>query len=76
MGRNIWSVCHECKSALMHFRGKESDNMQIFQRAHSDHEKMTEIFCDYVKEPPEDYEDLFELYNVNSDQLSKIAKHS
>ena len=58
----------------MHLRGQESDNMQAFQRAHSEHEKMTEIFSDYVKEAPEDYEDLFELYNKDGDQILKFAK--
>lgn len=73
MGRNIWSVCHECKSRLMHFRGQESDNMQAFQKAHSDHESMTEIFSDYVKEAPEEYKDLHELYNQDGDQVLKLA---
>jgi hypothetical protein len=58
MGRNIWSVCHECKVKLFHFRGQESDYMQRFQSVHSEHEKMTEIYNDYVEEPPESYTDL------------------
>lgn len=71
MGRNIFSVCHECKMQLMHLRGDEGTNMQAFQDAHRDHESSTEIFSDYVKEPPEDYEDLFELYY--DDQFKKLA---
>jgi len=63
MGRNIHSVCHFCDVKLMHFRGQESDHMMQFQRDHEDHEKMTEIMCDYVKEPPEYYKDVFDEYN-------------
>jgi hypothetical protein len=58
MGRNFYSVCHECKVKLFHFRGKEGDYMQPFQSVHGDHEKMTEIYNDYVEEPPESYTDL------------------
>lgn len=58
MGRNFYSVCHECKVKLFHFREQEGDYMQRFQAVHSDHEKMTEIYNDYVEEPPEGYLDL------------------
>ena len=47
----------------MHLRGYESDHMMQFQHDHSDHEKQTEIMCDYVKEPPEGYADVFDTYN-------------
>lgn len=63
MGRNIYSVCHECEVSLMHLRGKENVNMQRFQNDHSDHEGMTEIISDYKFEPSEDYKDVFDEYN-------------
>jgi hypothetical protein len=63
MGRNIFSVCHECQVQLMHLRGKQNINMMRFQVDHKDHEKMTEILCDYAQEPPADYEDVFDKYN-------------
>jgi hypothetical protein len=37
---------------------QEGDYMQRFQGVHSDHEKMTEIYNDYVEEPPESYTEL------------------
>ena len=53
MGRNFYSVCHQCRVCLMHLRGKEGDLMQKFAREHQDHENQTEICNDYVNEPPE-----------------------
>ena len=62
MGRNYHSVCHKCKEALMHFRGKEGDFMQLFAREHFGHEKETEIYNDYIKEVPENYKDMGDTY--------------
>lgn len=59
MGRNFHAVCHECEVQLMMLRGKEAELHQ-FMNEHSDHEKMTEVYNDYVEEPPEKYEDIFD----------------
>lgn len=64
MGRNIHSICHFCNVQLMHLRGKESDNMMRFQSDHEEHEKHTQIVCDYVEEPPDHYTDVFDDYNT------------
>lgn len=61
MGRNFHSVCHDCKVQLMHFRGKEGQHMQKFEADHLGHN--TEILNDYIKEPSEDYTDVFDKYN-------------
>lgn len=76
MGRNFYSVCHQCKVSLMHLRGKEGDNMQFFAKVHSDHEKHTEIYNDYVSEPPDDYKDVFDSYNPNFEKELDNAKNS
>lgn len=61
MGRNFYSVCHKCKVSLMHLRGKENKLMQRFAKDHSDHEDQTEVYNDYVQEPPEEYEIIEDL---------------
>lgn len=63
MGRNIHSVCHLCEVQLMHLRGKEGSTLHRFLGDHSDHEKMTELYNDYVQEPPEKYKDVFDFYH-------------
>lgn len=47
----------------MHFRGKEGDYMQKFANDHNGHEPSTEIYNDYVSEPPESYTDVFDNYH-------------
>lgn len=66
MGRNFISVCHYCKVQLMHLRSKEGDCMQKFANDHHTHEKSTEVYNDYVSEPPEEYTDVFDKYHKGS----------
>lgn len=58
MGRNILSICDECREYIFHFRGKEGELMQKFQNLHADHEKRTRIVSDYVEVQPDDYSDV------------------
>jgi len=77
MGRNIISVCHQCKVSLIHLRGQEGNWMQKFQREHQEHEHKTEIFSDYVKEAPDDYVDVFdEYYELTNKPTSKLSKET
>lgn len=64
MGRNFFSVCNLCKVQLMHFRGREGDNMQKFANDHMGHGYRVEVLDDYVDEPPEGYKDVFDDYNA------------
>lgn len=66
MGRNFISACHTCGVQLMHLRGKEGDHMQKFENDHPKHN--TEIFNDYQNEPPEEYRDVFDIYNPEFDR--------
>lgn len=60
MGRNFFSVCHDCREQLMHLRGKEGNTMHRFANNHPKHN--VEVLDDYVEEPPENYEDMFDIY--------------
>lgn len=65
MGRNILSICDECKVYLFHLRGHEGDHMQAFQKKHANHEKRTRIVSDYVEEQPDDYVDVTDEFEVD-----------
>lgn len=65
MGRNFYSVCHLCGVQLMHFRRKEGELMQRFANDHAAHEGKTEIYSDYIKEPPSNYADVFDRYHAD-----------
>jgi hypothetical protein len=69
MGRNFVSVCHYCGEQLMHLRGKEGDLMQRFANDHYEHKENTEVLDDYVKEPPESYEDVWDKYHTEGNDL-------
>lgn len=67
MGRNFFSVCHQCGVSLMHFRGQEGKWMQKFANNHKKHEESTAIYNNYVEEPPEHYADVFVAYYQDAD---------
>jgi hypothetical protein len=73
VGRNFFSVCNKCKVQLMHLRGKEGDNMQRFANDHATHKEYTEVYDDYVNEPPEEYKDTFDEYNPNFEKQIQLA---
>jgi hypothetical protein len=50
----------------MHLRGKEGMTMHQFANAHYNHKDQVEIIDDYVQEPPDDYEDVFDGYQPTS----------
>lgn len=75
MGRNILSICDECKVSIFHLRGKESDFMQQFQEDHIKHEKKTRIVSDYVEEEPEGYKDVTESYNAKATCDYELCKN-
>lgn len=51
--------------------------MQVFARDHKEHEKMTEVFNDYVEEPPEKYADAYyEYHERGNDMVLKVDRHT
>jgi len=62
MGRNFWSICNKCGVSLMHLRGEEGKTLHKFANDHYQHKESTEVLDDYVREPNEDYIDVFDNY--------------